>query len=102
MRTHRLSIFAILAFILVLMVPGFVAAMPQDVATVDESVNGLAWVTPQIKGPRVSFHTFDSAAAKTKVSYHLYTPAAYDDDRAERLPVVYWLHGSGGGLPGIP
>ena len=62
----------------------------------------LAWVTAEISAPRVSFHTFDSAAAKTKVSYHIYKPAAYDQDTQRRFPVVYWLHGSGGGLPGIP
>jgi poly(3-hydroxybutyrate) depolymerase len=61
-----------------------------------------AWITPEIQAPRVSFHTFDSAAAKTKVSYHIYKPAAYDQDAQRRFPVVYWLHGSGGGLPGIP
>lgn len=62
----------------------------------------LAWVTAEIPAPRVSFRTFDSAAVKTKVSYHIYTPAAYDQDAQRRFPVVYWLHGSGGGLPGIP
>ena len=61
-----------------------------------------AWITPQIQAPRVSFHTFDSKAAKTQVSYHIYKPAAYDSDARQRFPVVYWLHGSGGGLPGIP
>lgn len=66
------------------------------------------WVTREVTAPRVSFHTFDSSAAKpntaTKVSYHLYTPAAYADpaNANRRFPVVYWLHGSGGGLAGIP
>jgi poly(3-hydroxybutyrate) depolymerase len=62
----------------------------------------LAWVTPEVKAPRVSFRTFDSAAAKSEVSYHIYVPAVYDRDAEQRFPVVYWLHGSGGGLPGIP
>lgn len=62
----------------------------------------IQWVTPAIPAPRVSFHTFDSAAAKTKVSYHLYMPAAYEREPARRFPVVYWLHGSGGGGAGIP
>jgi gluconolactonase len=64
---------------------------------------GPQWVTPEVKAPMVSFHTFDSAAAKTKVSYHLYTPAAYNaaENKDRRLPVVYWLHGSGGGAAGI-
>ena len=61
----------------------------------------VEWITRAIKAPRVSFQTFDSAAAKTKVSYHLYTPAAYEREPERRFPVVYWLHGSGGGLGGI-
>lgn len=63
---------------------------------------GLQWVTPEVKAPRVSFHTFESKAVKGKVSYHLYRPACYDQDKLQKLPVVYWLHGSGGGLSGIP
>jgi len=61
-----------------------------------------AWVTPEVTAPGVSFHTFQSDAAKASVSYHLFTPAAYDREPERRLPVVYWLHGSRGGLPGIP
>jgi poly(3-hydroxybutyrate) depolymerase len=75
-------------------------AQSQEPRTASQS--DLAWVTTEISAPRVSFHTFDSAAAKTKVSYHIYKPAAYDQDAQRRFPVVYWLHGSGGGLPGIP
>ena len=66
-----------------------------------DSESELGWVTAEIKAPRVAFHTFDSEAAKTKVSYHLYTPAAYSQETQRRFPVVYWLHGSGGGLAGI-
>jgi enterochelin esterase-like enzyme len=65
------------------------------------SSSPTAWITAEAKAPRVSFHTFDSAAAKAKVSYHLYTPAAYERDADARFPVVYWLHGSGGGAAGI-
>jgi poly(3-hydroxybutyrate) depolymerase len=64
--------------------------------------SGHAWRTPEIKAPGVSFHTFESAAAKAEVSYHLYSPAGYGRDPERRFPVVYWLHGSGGGLYGIP
>ena len=53
------------------------------------SQSGFAWVTPEVKAPHVSFHTFDSAAAKGKVSYHIYTPAAYDREQQSRFPVVY-------------
>ncbi len=61
----------------------------------------VEWVTREVEAPRVSFHTFDSAAAKGKVSYHLYTPAAYGGAAGKGFPVVYWLHGSGGGAAGI-
>jgi enterochelin esterase-like enzyme len=61
-----------------------------------------AWVTPVVRAPRVQFRTFDSVAAKTKVSYHIYTPEVYDTEKTRRFPVLYWLHGSGGGLPGVP
>jgi poly(3-hydroxybutyrate) depolymerase len=70
-------------------------------STTTEAPKAPAWVTAEVKAPRVSFHTFDSAATKTKVSYHLYTPAAYERDAGARFPVVYWLHGSGGGGAGI-
>ncbi len=66
-----------------------------------ESQSGKAWVTPEVKATRVSLHTFDSDAAKGKVSYHIYTPAEYDREPQRRFPVVYWLHGSGGGLAGL-
>ncbi|MBM3873367.1 MAG: esterase family protein [Verrucomicrobia bacterium] len=61
----------------------------------------LDWVTPAMTAPRVVHETFRSASAEGPVSYHLYIPPAYRDDPPRRFPVVYWLHGSGGGLPGI-
>jgi len=75
---------------------------PEAEAAQDEPRPHLAWVTPAITAPGVSFRTFESAAAKGSVSYHIYAPPAYDRERERRFPVVYWLHGSGGGLPGIP
>jgi len=59
------------------------------------------WVTKAVTAPRVTHHVFTSKSAKAEVSYHLYRPAAYEADGGRRFPVVYWLHGSGGGLPGI-
>ncbi len=78
------------------------AALPARAAAPATVASDLAWVTPEVKAPGVSFHTFESAAAQATVSYHLFTPAAYDREPERRFPVVYWLHGSGGGLPGIP
>ena len=62
----------------------------------------LQWMTPVVEAPRVAYHSFESRAARTRVSYHLYTPAVYARDPERRFPVVYWLHGSGGGVQGIP
>ena len=59
------------------------------------------WVTPAIKAPGVTHHVFRSAAMKCEVSYHLYRPAAYEQEKQARFPVLYWLHGSGGGQQGI-
>ncbi|MBU6238277.1 MAG: prolyl oligopeptidase family serine peptidase [Planctomycetes bacterium] len=78
------------------------SATAQSQESRPDSQSDLAWVTAEISAPRVSFQMFDSIAAKTKVSYHIYKPAVYDQDTQRRFPVVYWLHGSGGGLPGIP
>lgn len=59
------------------------------------------WQTAVVDAPRVSYHSFESRAAGAQISYHLYKPAAYLRDDGRRYPVVYWLHGSGGGLRGI-
>lgn len=59
------------------------------------------WVTAGVTAPRVQQQTFVSPAAKTRVSYHLYMPEAYAAEPDRRFPVIYWLHGSGGGLRGI-
>jgi enterochelin esterase-like enzyme len=61
----------------------------------------LQWITPYVQGPGLSFQTFRSQAAGTEVSFHVYAPPAYAADPALRLPVVYWLHGSGGGIAGV-
>jgi len=74
----------------------------QSPAELNRNASNLAWTTPQIQGTRVSYETFESTAAKAKVSFHIYKPAVYQSQQQRRFPVVYWLHGSGGGLPGIP
>jgi poly(3-hydroxybutyrate) depolymerase len=77
-----------------------VLGQPAD-GTVDTDTE-LVWVTPMIQAPRVTFHSFDSELIKTKYSFHVYLPSTYDEQLQHRFPVVYWLHGSGGGLQGIP
>jgi enterochelin esterase-like enzyme len=62
----------------------------------------LNWVTPAIEGVNLHYQTFDSAVVGSKVSYHLYLPDAYNKNPNQRFPVLYWLHGSAGGLKGLP
>ncbi|MFO0426777.1 MAG: alpha/beta hydrolase-fold protein [Planctomyces sp.] len=95
----RPIIFSIIPFLIVNL-SGLTLA--QDTPDSDHSKEKPTWVTQRINGPRISFHTFESTVLGTKVSYHLYTPTACDRDTKKRFPVVYWLHGSGGGLAGIP
>ena len=80
----------------VALVPSLLAAAQLPVPP-DRS---LGWVTAEVKAPRVAFRTFPSAVLGAKVSYHVYTPPAYDKLGA-RLPVLYWLHGTNGGIEGI-
>ncbi len=62
----------------------------------------LEWVTRPVAAPRVTQNFFNSDAAGTRISYHIYLPAAYAEMPQRQFPVVYWLHGSGGGEAGIP
>ena len=41
--------------------------------------------------------TFHSAVLKGEVSYTLYLPPSYSREPQRRYPVVFWLHGGGGG-----
>jgi enterochelin esterase-like enzyme len=59
------------------------------------------WVLPEVAAPRVQRVLFDSKAAGRQVSCHVFTPEDYEKDKEGRFPVLYWLHGTGGGLPGI-
>ena len=59
------------------------------------------WTTTAVRAPHVQHCVFTSAVARTKVSYHIYTPEIYDAQKEQRFPVLYWLHGTGGGLKGV-
>ena len=61
---------------------------------------GLHWVTTAVQAPRVVFRTLDSRIVGAPVSYHAYVPRAHDLPNS-RLPVLYWLHGTMGGVSGI-
>jgi len=59
------------------------------------------WTTPAAKAPRVSYQVFQSTAANARVSFHVYLPSDYEVSE-KRYPVLYWLHGTGAGVAGIP
>ena len=59
------------------------------------------WTTPAAKAPRVSYQVFQSTAANARVSFHVYLPPGYEVS-GKRYPVLYWLHGTGAGVTGIP
>ncbi|MCA3004241.1 MAG: DNRLRE domain-containing protein [Planctomycetaceae bacterium] len=78
----------LLAALVVLSAPGLAAAQQ--------------WVTPAVSAPRVQRVVFPSSVVGGPVSYHVYTPPAYDTQPTQRFPVLYWLHGSNSVLAGIP
>ena len=59
-----------------------------------------AWVAPSVRGQGLSHHVFPSDAVGEDVSYLLYLPLAYHSEPNRKFPVVYWLHGIGGGQYG--
>ncbi|MFM7076862.1 MAG: alpha/beta hydrolase [Planctomycetaceae bacterium] len=70
---------------------------PRAPGPVDRS---LPWVTGDAGVEGVVHRTFESTAAAGPVSYHVYVPPEHDQPDA-RLPVLYWLHGTLGGIEGI-
>ncbi|MEY3026516.1 MAG: alpha/beta hydrolase [Phycisphaerales bacterium] len=60
------------------------------------------WIGEKAIDRSVRFEAFDSVHAGGLVSYHIALPPEYDAEPDARYPVVYWLHGSGGGVAGIP
>ncbi|MEB3329973.1 MAG: alpha/beta hydrolase-fold protein [Candidatus Sericytochromatia bacterium] len=89
--------------------PALATLSTRPLAPADRSLQALSgpgrasgWVTPPARSTLVTHRTFRSAAARAEVSYHLYLPPAYQTQRTRRFPVLYWLHGTDGGLSGVP
>ena len=92
---------ALLAMLLI----GSTALRPAPVASASspstKAAGGPRWVTPAVKAPGVQFRTFESRAAGATVSHHVCLPPSAVWESRRRLPVVYlvyWLHGTGGGV----
>lgn len=59
------------------------------------------WEIDPVDAPGIEHVLLASKAAKASVSFHVYRPKAYASRPNDRFPVLYWLHGSGGGASGI-
>lgn len=68
-----------------------------DAVTLPDS--RFVWVLPEVDAPRLRRVLFDSKTAGRQVSFYLFTPENYELEQERRFPVLYWLHGSGGGTP---
>ena len=60
------------------------------------------WTTPVVTAPGVQYKTFQSTNAGATVSFHAWLPPQYTASPSARFPVLYWLHGSGSPIAGIP
>ena len=78
------------------------AALCAVIALSAASGASAQWTTPVVTAPGVEYFTFWSPTAQATVSYHAYLPPAYTSEPTRRFPVLYWLHGSGSPIAGIP
>lgn len=82
----------LLAWLLLLACAGCAAtpASPKSVWRAD-------WVTPASPDTFTEYRVFESVHAGGRVSFHVLLPREYGRQAERRFPVLYWLHGSGGG-----
>ena len=76
--------------------------LPAIVVACASTVVHAQWTTPPVTAPGLQYRTFWSPTAQATVSFHVYVPPAYDASPAARFPALYWLHGSGSPIAGIP
>src|SRR5688572_19288375 len=81
---------------------------PSQIAAAQSGKKGVdakappKWVLDRIEARNGQYKTFKSKTIGQEVSYFIYIPAAYEQSKEARFPVLYWLHGMGGGQGGIP
>ena len=70
------------------------SAVGTPVVGLGDEPKSTGWVETSKDEPAgTHYRTFHSDAAKADVSYLVYLPPGYDDDKDRRYPVIYWLHG---------
>src|SRR4051812_42504026 len=82
---------------LILVLALLAAAQTAKVTPTLDQYGPLAWVDPNRAEPAgTHYKTFHSRTINADVSYLVYLPPDYDEQKSMRYPVVYFLHGSGG------
>ena len=80
----------------------FLATAPASIAAFFRATpRANPWVTAAIGGPGLVQHVYASPRAGTEVGYHVWLPPDYLERPEARYPVIFWLHGSGGGEAGV-
>lgn len=82
-----------------LLLPALLHAL-SSMASAGTPDRSLPWVTPAAQAPHVVQRIFHSTLVGAPVSYHVFVPAAQAETQ-RRLPVLYWLHGTLGGVAGV-
>lgn len=82
----------------------FVFCSKEDEGVVTE--NGYndevqGWVTESLDTLNTRQVIFYSSSTECDVSFHIFLPDEYKENPTDEFPVIYWLHGSGGGTSGI-
>jgi len=80
-----------------LLMPGCSGKTPDD----NDPLPAISWITQEVVAQNVQRVIFYSPVVGDSVSFHLFLPDGYHTDPAKAFPVIYWLHGGGGGEGGI-
>jgi enterochelin esterase-like enzyme len=82
--------------------PRSLAQQPARSEAANPSPPAPQWVREKIEAKNSRYEKFTSKTIGQEVSYVIYVPADYERKPQARYPVMYWLHGKGGGQGGIP
>lgn len=81
---------------------GYITACSKDNEKPLEEEPDNIWITEAVEAINTQQVIFFSEAVGGDVSFHVYLPEDYDPELQAGYPVIYWLHGGGGGPVGIP
>jgi enterochelin esterase-like enzyme len=79
----------------------FVALARAEAPSAGSPPTKPVWVLPAPADASVEHRVFTSAAVGGPVSFEVALPDGFDPASPVRYPVVYWLHGTGGGQGGL-